>query len=189
MKKTAFILLFALMILSILPIFAFAANETEGSTVLTYIKNEPPTTEPDPPPSPSTQPTTYEINIPATVSLNTEQEIRFTANYVNVDDVDNRAVVVSLIGTNFDYDVLWLSNDSSDRIGVSFYLLRPSDTPLKLYFPQPSSSYPVAFFTDGNTAPSVYGTLRVIPSEEDIDAVRPGTYSGTVQFKISLGYY
>ena len=83
MMKRVFLLSLAILLFVTLPAGAYAANETEMSTVISYAKS-------DPPPSPSS--VNYEINIPASVTLNegaftavTAHRMYITANYINLN--------------------------------------------------------------------------------------------------------
>jgi len=202
MKKSIFILII-LTLLSVLPIIAIASSNPEpvGSTDISYTVEESkepdseppkepdpePPREPEPPSRTPIEPATYEINIPARISLNENSDIRITANYINIKDPD-RAVVVWLDGNTFENNTLYLTNSSPERIGVTFYSMSTGGTPVKIEGMEPGAIVPVAFFSDGDTSPFVLGTLRLVASSNDIANAALGTYSGTVHFNISIGY-
>jgi len=192
--KKSLILLFVLLLFSVLPIVAFATNETGGSTDVSYTVEEPTDPTPTPPPPEQQQPpptdpeaATYEINIPAQISLNAGGDIRITANYMNIADPD-RAVIVSLSGNTFDNGTLWLTNSSSDKIGVDVFLVDTSGTPTQIFGLAPGTRQDIVYFADGDTIPFINRTLRLVPSSDDIATAAIGTYTGTVQFFFSMGY-
>jgi len=197
MKKSVFIML-VLILLLVLPVMAFASSDS-GSTDISYTVTEAepdPDPDPDPEPPPSTPappsrspaPATYEINIPARISLNDSNTIRITANYVNIEEPD-RAVIVRMDGNTFDNSTLWLTNSGPDKIGVSFYMSDGHGSRYKLEGLEPGGYVDVAYFADGDTAPFLFGTMSLEASQDDIAAASTGTYTGTVNFSISLGYY
>jgi len=160
---------------------------------------EPPPSEqqPDPPPNPPsgnpsqneqviTPPGTYEIIIPARISLNSEQDIVFSARNVNI--AEDRAVLIFMSGENFDESgSFWLTGSGDDRIGVDFYRKNFSGLYEKIDGLTPDSTIQVAVFGNGDTTPW-FGGLRLSPSQEDIESASPDTYTNTVRFTVFLGY-
>ena len=180
MIKRILVLSLAVIMIAALPLVVFAANQTTATTTLTYTVNEPP---PLPPPPSAT----WEINIPATINLNMEQDILVTANHVSITEA-NRAVFVSLLGQTFDNQTVWLTNAGPDRIGVMFYFIHDNLGIVRVGSQSAGSTLPIAVFYDGDTTPSRGGLLRAVVSSEDVAAARSGTYSGTVHFNIWLGH-
>lgn len=181
MRKTAFMLTLTVILLCTLPIIAFAANENEASAIVTYTKDAPTPSNPDISP-PAPPPATYEINIPATIAIdnpNAFTEFFITANNVNLSE--GQAVVVYIDNDSFnDGENLHLKNSNNNTIRVSMRLryngyvtaLTPNDV--------------VAKFNHIGIPSSEYGTAIVLPFQDDVEAAPPGTYTGTLYYKIAV---
>ncbi len=171
---------FAIM-LSLLASTPLAANLSEMSTVVTYTKIEPTVTaaSPSPSPSPSPTPAAYVINIPASISLNEVRNINITANQMSLNE--GQKVVVSIDAKSYSGGYIWLENPNTpgsigNRIGVWVERVKGNI--------QANPGDAVAIFNNSETIPSYEGVLRL--GHTDVSSIPPGTYTGTMYFKIAI---
>ena len=177
-EKRAFLLSLAVLLFAIPPVMAYAANQTEMSTVITYTVDAPSTSEPEPP---APAPATYEINIPASLSLNIGNEIRITANIMNINADQNVVVTLDTAGYNGWIELISDSMDT-DRIPITINRYNHVFGGIE----RVHQGDVVARFNNSGTTPIEYGLLTVLPSQTDVDSAPPGTYTATVRFKIAL---
>ena len=198
MKKSVFIMLVLVLLLTLPVVTAF--DDFDASTEISYTVEEPepepppqepepePPLEPEPPPPSRSPPSgTYEINITARISLNQSNEIRFTANYVDMEE--GRNVIVSVDGGTFDNGILWLTNLDFDRIGFTLFYLEDDGSFAIASHMRPGTATDVAYFKNAETNPYRSGAIRLEASTEDIAAATVGTYTGTINFTIYTSIY
>jgi hypothetical protein len=180
-NKKVLSLLLAVALFSAMPMVSLAANETEMNTSVSYTKIEETATEPETPSNPTPKPATYEINIPASISLNDTQELNITSSSINIPD--GKTVVVEVNGKTFESDgYLYLKNSGPDKIGVELLRLNTESGQVD----KVGNMSPVAFFNNKSTTPSVYGLMYVRAFSGDIKAAQPGTYHGSIYFNIRI---
>lgn len=196
MKKRAFSLVLAVVMLcSIFPLTASAESADSASLELSYTVEPPaepePQTEPDPSPSEfNPLAGTYVVNIPSSVGLNYEHDIVFTtqSNYI----ADNERLVVSIdAARTFEYPegLFYLYYSEGDttysrmecvlkRGSSSDFSTRPSEV-----LTGPDDAV-VATFKNNYNGADTYGWLAFEPivTKDNV----PGTYTGTIYFKINV---
>lgn len=194
MKKKTLILMIIVIIFYALPVVSIAANQTELNTVITYTieSSTTPTPEPTPTPTPEPNPTpepesppitssaTYEINIPATISLNDGNEICITSNYMNLNSGQNVVIYSDTVGYNGWIDLP--GTEFGSKISVSLNRRNIENGQLERIY----QGDVVARFDNNGIAPAEYGSLYVIPFQADVDYAEPGTYTGTLRFKVEI---
>jgi hypothetical protein len=179
MKKRAFLLSLAVVLLSVLSVVALAANETEMSTTVTYTKAAPP-----PPALPSA---TYTIHIPATVAMSNQifavTEFSITASNLNLNPGQSVIVTVDdkTYGAYGGDGMLHLTNNSNDNVirvimNIWDYALGGRTGIIDGI---------VARF-DNNGSTLEYGPFALTALSVDVAAAPPGTYTGTIYFKIGI---
>jgi len=183
MKKRAFlVLILAAMLLSALPIVAHAENQTTATTTLIW-SNE--TQEPEPPSIPAPMPATWEVVIPATLALNDGiGELQIMSNYINLPDDQFLIVTVGqgLTLINGNLYVIELRNSNSD-------IVRAHPRFKNLQTGSEQQVYPdaiVARFHNSSTTPVHFGVITLSVLTEDMENAPPGTYTGTMNFKIGI---
>ena len=86
MKRNALsFILAAVMLFCALPMTAYAANETEATTIVSYTKAAPADDVPA---------VSYEVNIPASISLNDSQYLYISASNVSIGDSQTLTVTI-----------------------------------------------------------------------------------------------
>lgn len=170
MKKRLFsILLAATLVLAIVPMEAMAANETSASMAVSY-----------------TYTSEYIVNIPASISINDNSIVTFSADKMNIG-AENK-LHVSIDG------------DTTYENGGNFYLYKDKGTAnearmaCSIGLSNPSGSIgwtnimglsmDVATFADNNTAPLGYGAMKFTP--QTTADLPYGEYTGTMKFKIKV---
>jgi len=173
MKKRVLLLSLMFIMLSVLPVVTFAANQTEMSTTVTYTKS-----------APAPPPATYEIIIPAAVAMSTQifaiTEFSITARNLSLND--GQTVVVYLDDKTYGGDgTLHLKNSNNDIIRVSMNIWINALGGRTGILPDGI----VARF-DNNGSTGEYGAFALTALSGDVAAAPPGTYSGRIYFKISI---
>jgi len=189
MKKTIIILLLVIAML-VTPYSIYAADETSASmdVIFEYIAPEP---EPDPEPEPPEDPTTYIIEIPATVTNDNLDYIPITASKNTIEE--GKMIIVTI-----DWDKSYNSNGyfylykdkglESEESILCRVLLYSDDSYTEGnyvdYF-ESSRGMPLAKFLPGETTPSFGGVIGLRPLTHN-SSVSSGTYTGTLYFNIQV---
>jgi len=168
MKKRLLILVLAVaMFCQMMPTTAFAANDTSAQTKVTYTY---------------TKSDYYEIDIPATLDLNTEQSYKIAANNVVLDG--NKAVQVSVDTTSFvdDYFTLKMVTNVAKYMKCELYA-----TAFNPGIEQrvTSANNIIGTFREGDTPDTnwIYLRFSTCPT---LNNAAGGEYQGTLYFNISV---
>jgi hypothetical protein len=168
-------LVIAAVMLAVLPVVSFAANENEASVIVSYTKDATTPSEPEPPTA------TYTVDIPSTFSLNTGRSFFVTANYSNVND--GQFIEVSIDENTFSEDGrFYLKNNNPEKIEVTISRWNRGRGVVETVY---SGDY-VARFGPSITDIDAFGEVVLDAVPSDLAALQPGTYTGTLYFKIAL---
>lgn len=167
MKKALAFLSAVLLIVGILTPAAFAANETSGSTLITYNVES-----------------GYTISIPATVLLNNQNYLTFSAANVSLEYGKHLYIELDRSRTEFMSDgdnLIMRGGSGNDTIecGITVGNL-DDDQRHSLY----DTTYIVASFASGDESPSQYGKLYLTPYANG--GTPSGTYSCTLYYNIGV---
>lgn len=188
--KTA--LCIVLIVCTALTSTAYAANETEATTRIIYTKEG----ESSGPPAAAASAASYEINIPAEVSLNAGRELYITANSMNLPA--GASVVVSVDYERSyteertrtetgalveDYYIKLLSTNGVDIAKVS---INRHNYEIGAGEMMGRADSVAAVFTGNSLQPAKYGLLYL--NLDMPGTIAPGTYSGNLYFNIELSY-
>lgn len=130
----------------------------------------------------------YLVNIPSSIALNYEQDIVFTAPFLDISD--SQRLVVSIDGSKTFPDghfYLYTGDGADDTKRIECFLNRGSSSDFSVP-PSERLTGPedavVATFKNGKGAADTYGWLKFGPSYNLENVV--GTYTGTIYFKIAV---
>lgn len=159
MKKKLFSLALSLVLLCCaIPTQAFAASVNEGSSTASMEVSY-------------TIGANYIIEIPSSINLNNSTEFRITATTMNIGE--NQTVAVSIDGnSSYESDGNFYLHDASNRIPCEIVV---GATPIT------GIDYDVARFEHGSLTNGVLDAICFTPGSG-----LPGTYTGTLYFKITL---
>ncbi|MGF7185527.1 hypothetical protein GGQ84_001618 [Desulfitispora alkaliphila] len=193
MKKTFTVFLLIIAMLA-MPFSVYAADETSRSmsVVFEYTAPEPePDPEPDPDPEPPADPTTYIIEIPATVTNGNMEHIPITASKNTIDE--GKMVTVS-VDWDKSYDsegYFYLFKNKgliSEELILCRVLLYLDDNLTEGvyvdYF-ETTRDRPLVKFLAGDTTPSYGGVIGLRPITQ-YSSASSGTYTGTLYFNIQV---
>ncbi len=170
MKKTASLLVAVLLLTLCIPGTAFAANETGGTTTVTYTYEK-------------TYVDEYIINIPSQYVITDGSYMEISSSKMDISD--SKYIYVSLDPNKnaLAENIMNLTGQNGNAIRCQIFVdnsLDPSGTLSRL----DNCSYRVALFDNHSTAPYQFGRVYIVP---EIDSGTPeGTYSGTLTFDIVL---
>lgn len=187
MKKTFTVLLLVVAMLA-MPFSAYAADETSGSMSVVFEYTAP---EPEPDPEPPADPTTYIIEIPATVTNENMDHIPITASKNTIEE--GKAVTVSVDwdksygpdGYFYLYKDKGEESEESIRCRVLLYLDSQLADGVYVDFYETHRDKELAIFPSGSTTPSYGGFLELRPMTINT-GVSSGTYTGTLYFNIQV---
>jgi len=187
MKKTFTVLLLVVAMLA-MPFSVYAADETSGSMSVVFEYTAP---EPEPDPEPPADPTTYIIEIPATVTNDNIEHIPITASKNTIDE--GKMVTVS-VDWDKSYDSEGYFNlykdkgelsEESIRCRVLLYLDDNLTEGVYVDYFETTRDRPLVKFLAGETTPSYGGHIGLKPLVE-YSGASSGTYTGTLYFNIQV---
>ena len=150
---------------------AYAANETTGTTIVTYTQEEE---------AGETSPALYEINIPAEVSLNDGREMYITANYLNLSSGQSVTVYLDGDKTFSEDGYFHLQADGKEDARIAINRRNQAKNTGELI--GGSGLFGAAIFEGNNLQPMEYGTLYLNLIGKS--SIEPGSYQGTLYFTI-----
>lgn len=181
MKSKIKVLLFLVLVVCLsLTSTAYAANRTEATTRVTYTKEGENSNSIPPLPSGAS----YEINIPADVSLNKGRELWITANSMSLSEGQSVVVNLDYYRTFDDRGHLHLrdSNTGSEALVA----INRHDFDINAGGLLYDTDTTVAVFTGNSLQANKYGLLYLNLLQPG--TIAPGTYEGTIYFTIELIY-
>lgn len=160
-KKTYSLLLLVVMLCSIIPAVAYAEDGTSGQTAVTY-----------------TVSANYEINIPASINLNEDPNLKITASSMNTNYGQRVSVKIDGAKTYENGGNFYLYNNkgTASEVKITCNLRAPMSIVNGL-------DYEVARFDDGSITNPV-DPLQIEPAVGS--GIAPGTYTGTIYFTITI---
>jgi len=196
MRKKTLVLMACVLLFSTIPVVSLAADSTSRDTFITFTIEATPTPPPEPTPTPPPEPTptptpppepppvtqtaSFEINIPSAVSLNEGNAIRITSNYMNLNTGQNVVVRVETQAFNGWFELL--GQEFGSMIAYTLNRVSTTDNNVERIFPGDV----VARFDNSGTNPIEHGSLYIVPFRPDVDNAQPGTYTGTLRFRIEV---
>ena len=187
MRKRIILLSLAALLIAALPLVAVAADETEMTTVITYTVDDP-NAEPPPPSAPSNDTSVgYTVIIPASITLPQENGFVIRAENVVLSSGQFLAVVLESARSFANDGYFYINNGGTDAVSrIRTDVQRADvDQPRELSVSLGGLGHLlVAEFRNGDTTPCKGGKLffTASPNTENL----PGTYTGTIYFRISI---
>lgn len=165
---------------------AYAANETDASTTVTYTKSGGETV--------STPTASYEINIPSEISLNDGRELYITANslslnsgqsvIVSVDYAKTYTVDITTTETGATIEDSYIKLLSTNGVDFAKVNINRHDYDTGAGTIMNAADTTAAIFTGSSLQPTKYGLLYLNLSRPT--TIVAGTYTGTIYFTIEL---
>lgn len=187
MKKKVLSLALCLAMLAALTAPASAASTEAGNTVVTKTIEAQPdsgsSSDSNPDPYPVNVPS-YEISIPATLSLDTGDSFEITASKMELDSRQELHVMVDYDRTFAPDGYFYLSNTENAALRIPCMISKgyASTAYWETITSQQNASVAVFNSTHGTT-PDLFGSVRVSTASECHTA---GTYTGTIYFIIEV---
>lgn len=172
MKKTLLMLLAVLLLACCIPGAAFATNETEATTTVSYTYEVAVEDE-------------YIINIPSEYVITDGSYLEITASKMDISSDKRIYVQLDPAKNAMDGNIMNLISQSGNAIRCSVLTKNslnpdPDTSPVSVV----NTSYRVAYFNSNSLIPYQYGRVYLVP---DLDpGTAPGTYTGTLHFDIVL---